>query len=63
VVDPEPLPDDHALWRFANVVITPHTACARSLSLELFAVRIRENLRRFRMDKELLGMVDLDKGY
>jgi phosphoglycerate dehydrogenase-like enzyme len=63
VVDPEPLPDDHPLWRFANVVITPHTACARSLSLELFAVRIRENLRRFRMDKELLGMVDLDKGY
>ena len=26
VTDPEPLPDDHALWTFSNVVITPHIA-------------------------------------
>ena len=63
VVEPEPLPDDHPLWRFANVVVTPHTACSRSLSLELFAERLGENLRRFRMREELLGLIDLDKGY
>jgi phosphoglycerate dehydrogenase-like enzyme len=63
VVEPEPLPDDHPLWRLANVVITPHTACSRSLSLELFAVRLRENLRRFRAGEEVLGIIDLDKGY
>jgi len=26
VVDPEPLPADHPLWRFENVVLTPHNA-------------------------------------
>lgn len=26
VTDPEPLPADHPLWRFENVVITPHNA-------------------------------------
>lgn len=28
VVDPEPLPDDHPLWRAPGVVITPHVAGA-----------------------------------
>lgn len=63
VVEPEPLPDDHPLWRFANVVITPHCACSRSLSLDLFAERLQENLRRFRIGEELIGAIDLDKGY
>ncbi|MEA2267446.1 MAG: hypothetical protein QOC64_56 [Solirubrobacteraceae bacterium] len=26
VVDPEPLPPDHALWRAPNVILTPHSA-------------------------------------
>jgi len=26
VTDPEPLPEDHALWRYENVLITPHNA-------------------------------------
>jgi phosphoglycerate dehydrogenase-like enzyme len=26
VTDPEPLPEDHELWAFENVLITPHTA-------------------------------------
>ncbi|MFC6765167.1 D-2-hydroxyacid dehydrogenase [Natrinema soli] len=26
VTDPEPLPADHPLWRFENVIITPHNA-------------------------------------
>lgn len=26
VTDPEPLPPDHVLWRFENVIITPHNA-------------------------------------
>ncbi|WP_224335623.1 D-2-hydroxyacid dehydrogenase [Haloprofundus halobius] len=26
VTDPEPLPEDHPLWTFGNVIITPHSA-------------------------------------
>jgi phosphoglycerate dehydrogenase-like enzyme len=63
VVEPEPLPDDHALWRFGNVIITPHTACSREHSLELFAARLRENLARFRAGAELLGVIDMESGY
>jgi phosphoglycerate dehydrogenase-like enzyme len=63
VVEPEPLPDHHPLRRFANVVITPHTACSRRRSLDLFAGRLRENLLRYRKGEELLGIVDLDRGY
>jgi phosphoglycerate dehydrogenase-like enzyme len=63
VVEPEPLPADHALWSLRNVLITPHTACSRELSLALFAVRLRENLRRFQKRKQLLGAIDLGKGY
>ena len=26
VTDPEPLPMDHPLWNYENVIITPHTS-------------------------------------
>jgi D-3-phosphoglycerate dehydrogenase len=63
VVDPEPLPDDHKLWRMPNVVITPHVACPRDICLQLFAARITENLKRYRSGEALLGEVDPTQGY
>jgi len=63
VVDPEPLPDDHALWQCPNTVITPHMAgnaperAARNEELVL------ENLRRFVAGQNLLSVVDKELGY
>lgn len=63
VTDPEPLPDDHPLWEFENVLITPHVANPWGRHHDLLAVRVTENLERFRDGRELVGLVDLDHGY
>lgn len=63
VTEPEPLPADHPLWRFANCIITPHTADTQEMIAPLLAHRITENVRRFASGEELLGLVDLDLGY
>jgi D-3-phosphoglycerate dehydrogenase len=63
VVEPEPLPDDHPLWSLPNVIITPHSACTREHSLELFAARLQENLVRYRLGADLLGVIDIETGY
>lgn len=34
VTDPEPLPDDHPLWSFENVIITPHCAALSAQALQ-----------------------------
>lgn len=64
VVDPEPLPDGHRLWRTANVIVTPHVSCddpttynARGLSV-LFA-----NLCAWRAGAALPNRVDPARGY
>ncbi|MBX9602204.1 MAG: D-2-hydroxyacid dehydrogenase [Bryobacteraceae bacterium] len=63
VVDPEPLPADSPLWRFENVVITPHIAtqsdklAARTLDL------MKDNLRRFLNGEPLVNVVDKQRGY
>ena len=63
VVDPEPLPKDHPLWKFENVILTPHmsgqSAKAWERRLELF----KENARRFVTGAPLLHVVDKKKGY
>jgi len=63
VTNPEPLPKGHALWKFENVIITPHIAGGSDLvndrRLELF----KENIRRFVAGKPLLNVVDKQKGY
>lgn len=63
VTDPEPLPKGHPLWKFDNVIITPHSAGgsdgvgARRMAL------YKENLRRFVAGEPLLHVVDKEKGY
>jgi phosphoglycerate dehydrogenase-like enzyme len=58
VFETEPLPADHPLWDFPNVILTPHVAgyspriAARHLALLL------DNVRRFVRGEELRNVVD-----
>ena len=63
VVPDEPLPPDHPLWGFDNVVMTPHTAGASQHRAPRNIARFCENLRRLREGRELEGVVDKQLGY
>jgi phosphoglycerate dehydrogenase-like enzyme len=63
VVDPEPLPANHPLWRAPNVIITPHISGAADLPREERWLVARENLRRYIAGEKLLSVVDLAKEY
>jgi phosphoglycerate dehydrogenase-like enzyme len=63
VVDPEPLPPGHALWRMPNVLITPHTSgLHRTYVAEATAVFL-DNLRRLLASQPMVGLVDKTLGY
>ncbi|MGE3803899.1 MAG: NAD(P)-dependent oxidoreductase [Gemmataceae bacterium] len=63
VTDPEPLPDDHPLWKLPSVAISPHlggqSPDARERQWRLY----RENIRRFVAGEKLLCVVDKERGY
>jgi phosphoglycerate dehydrogenase-like enzyme len=59
----EPLPADHPLWGFDNVVMTPHTAGASQHRGRRNLERFCENLRRYRTGGDLLGVVDKQAGF
>jgi phosphoglycerate dehydrogenase-like enzyme len=63
VTEPEPLPDDHPLWSLDNCIITPHTANTAEMGLPLVSRRITENVRLFAAGEELIGLVDVERGY
>ena len=63
VTEPEPLPPDHPLWVLPNCIVTPHAGSTREMSIPLLSERVRENVRRFTLGEELLGLVDVDAGY
>ena len=63
VTDPEPLPKGHPLWKFDNVIITPHYAGQSDLVQRRRIDLYKENLRRFSKGETLLNVVDKDKGY
>jgi phosphoglycerate dehydrogenase-like enzyme len=63
VTDPEPLPDGHPLWTTPRTLITCHTANPSALNAEALRQRVAENVRRLVAGDELLGRVDLDRGY
>lgn len=61
VVEPEPLPPTHWLWRDKRVLLTPHIA---SMTQSQTAVDIViENLRRHRAGEPLIGLVNRMLGY
>jgi len=63
VTEPEPLPDGHPLWQLPNCLITPHTANTEDMAKPLLSARIAENVRRFAVGEELIGVVDPRAGY
>jgi phosphoglycerate dehydrogenase-like enzyme len=63
VVDPEPLPQGHALWTIPNVIITPHISAGSDAQMKRFWLLVRENLRRYVNGEKMLNVVDLKRGY
>jgi phosphoglycerate dehydrogenase-like enzyme len=63
VVEPEPLPADHPLWKMKNVMISPHAAGQmdglKARQTELY----RDNLERYLTGKPMRNLVDKKKGY
>ena len=59
----EPLPADHPLWHFDNVVLTPHTAGASQLRAPRNIARFCENLDHARRGEPLVGVIDKQLGY
>jgi phosphoglycerate dehydrogenase-like enzyme len=63
VVDPEPLPKGHALWKFDNVIITPHIAGRSDMDRGRMLGTVKENIQRFADGLPLINVVDKQKGY
>ncbi len=63
VTDPEPLPPDHALWKFTNVVITPHVAGRSDLGFSAQMEVVKENVKRYVAGDRMLSIVDVERGY
>jgi phosphoglycerate dehydrogenase-like enzyme len=63
VTEPEPLPQDHPLNSYPNVIITPHVAGISAVTNERGAVLLRENIRRFGAGEPLMNTVDKQVGY
>ena len=63
VVEPEPLPSGHPLWKAPRLVITPHVSADSDLDEEARWLLIRENLRRYVAGGKMLSVVDATRGY
>lgn len=63
VTDPEPLPKGHPLWKFDNVMITPHIAGRSDHDRERMVGTAKENLKRFVEGKPLVNVVNKQNGY
>ena len=67
VTDPEPLPEEHPLWKMEQVILTPHIAGVSfgySKDTENRILHICcQNLERYLTRKELLNRVNFSEGY
>jgi D-2-hydroxyacid dehydrogenase (NADP+) len=63
VTDPEPLPPTHSLWKFDNVLITPHYAGNHPGYDERATQTFLDNLTRYLAGEPLLNVVDTTEGY
>jgi phosphoglycerate dehydrogenase-like enzyme len=63
VTDPEPLPKGHPLWKFENVMITPHVAGRSQDDRARMSGVVKENIVRFSEGRPLINVVDKKKGY
>ena len=58
VYEIEPLPADHPLWDFPNVILTPHTAGYSPVIAERHLAVLVENVGRFARGEPLVNVVD-----
>ena len=63
VTEPEPLPDDHPLWSYDNVLISPHTAGASQHRIGRVQRRVIRNIGHLARNEPLEGVIDKHKGY
>jgi phosphoglycerate dehydrogenase-like enzyme len=65
VTDPEPLPEEHRLWKIRNAVITPHVSGGYSLqhTFEEIIKLSANNLEAFINGRELVNVVNISEGY
>ena len=63
VVHPEPLPADHALWNFENVIITPHMSGDTEDYLDDLGQLFVDNLKRYCNGEPLENVVDKSLGF
>ncbi|MFC4783568.1 2-hydroxyacid dehydrogenase [Nocardioides sp. MAHUQ-72] len=57
VVDPEPLPEDHPLWRAPNLLVSPHVGGASSAMWPRAHRLVRDQLRRFAAGEPLANVM------
>ncbi len=63
VFETEPLSEDSPLWDAPNLVISPHVAGSMPDYLERVLDVFAENLKRYLAHRELLNVVDMQRGY
>jgi phosphoglycerate dehydrogenase-like enzyme len=63
VTDPEPLPKGHPLWKFDNVIITPHIATQCDGEIPRRMAMIQENVARFAKGEQLINVVNKLEGF
>jgi phosphoglycerate dehydrogenase-like enzyme len=63
VTDPEPLPQDHPLWKAKNVIITPHVSGGSTHYFDRLLRILETNLSRLVHGEPLVNGVDRQIGY
>jgi phosphoglycerate dehydrogenase-like enzyme len=63
VTDPEPLPKGHPLWKFENVIITPHIATQCDGEIPRRMAMLKENIARFVKGEQLINLVNKQEGF
>jgi phosphoglycerate dehydrogenase-like enzyme len=59
----EPLPANSPLWKFSNVIITPHISGNTLFYDERAIQAFSTNLQRYLTGQPLLNRIDLERGY
>jgi phosphoglycerate dehydrogenase-like enzyme len=63
VTNPEPLPNDHPLWKEPHVMIMPHKAGGSQTSAKREQGIFVENIKRYVAGLPLMNVIDKQKGY